>query len=33
MTLHTTCDYCEDVAVREGLCMKHWKAIGGEESK
>jgi len=30
MTLHTTCDHCEDVAVREGLCMKHWKE---EESK
>jgi len=31
MTLHTTCDYCEDVAVREGLCMNHWRGIGGKE--
>ena len=28
MTLYIDCDYCEDVAVREGLCMKHWKAMG-----
>ena len=21
------CDWCEDVAEREGLCMKHWKGV------
>ena len=25
MTLYIECDYCEDLAEREGLCMKHWK--------
>jgi len=29
MKLYIECDYCEDTAVREGLCMKHWN----EESK